>query len=455
MKNLYSILLAVFIYVPVSAQRVTLRFEGVNNNSSDKNYIAEVDGRKYYSSDAAQGNNSATKQIQIDDLVIGSHKLNVYDAGNSSTVSSTTTDPLYSNTFQLRSGYDMVIAVRKNGQVSFSEKRINQNAVASTHTPMTQTEFDKLLQSIKAKWSQTSKYTAIKTALSNTSYFFTTDQVGQLLLPLTTESKRLELAKLSYPRVTDPNNFGDVVDLFSTQANKDNINKFIQSKNPEVVANTNTAIDASRPPLTTQQFNQLQRKIKNQYQESGKYAVLSDALNVTTNYFTTEQLRQLLSLISPESDRLVLAKQSYTRVADQTNFYNLASIFTSQASKDDFNNFIRNGETTTSSTSTQTGRVAMSDGDFSKLQWKARLHIHQASIVKDINTAFSDANNYFTVDQIRSLLTMVSSESDRLTLAKLAYHRIVDPTSFTGLFDLFSSQTSLNDLNNYIKTNKS
>jgi len=349
----------------------------------------------------------------------------------------------------------MVIAVRKNGQVSFSEKRVNQNAVASTHTPMAQTEFDKLLQSIKAKWSQTSKYNAIKTALSNTSYFFTTDQVGQLLLPLTTESKRLELAKLSYPRVTDPNNFGDVVDLFSTQSNKDNINKFIQSKNPEVVANTNTAIDASRPPLTTQQFNQLQRKIKNQYQESGKYAVLSDALNVTTNYFTTEQLRQLLSLISTESDRLVLAKQSYTRVADQTNFYNLASIFTSQASRDDFNNFIRNGETTTSSTSTQTGRVAMSDGDFSKLQWKARLHIHQASIVKDINTAFSDANNYFTVDQIRSLLTMVSSESDRLTLAKLAYHRIVDPTSFTGLFDLFSSQTSLNDLNNYIKTNKS
>jgi hypothetical protein len=95
----------------------------------------------------------------------------------------------------------------------------------------------------------------------------------------------------------------------------------------------------------------------------------------------------------------------------------------------------------------------MSDGDFSKLQLKARVHFRQSSTVTEIKTAFSNTNNYFTVDQIRSLLTLVSSESDRLTLAKLAFQRAADPASFTQLYDMFTSQTSINELDNYIRSN--
>jgi len=93
----------------------------------------------------------------------------------------------------------------------------------------------------------------------------------------------------------------------------------------------------------------------------------------------------------------------------------------------------------------------MSDGDFSKLQMKARLHFRESSTVKEITTAFNNTNNYFTVDQIRSLLSMVSAESDRLALAKLAYLRIVDPSTFQQLYDMFSQQSSIDALNTYIK----
>ena len=441
-------MLAILVYTPVSAQKATLRFEGLanTNNTTVRNYIVDLDGKKYYSADADLTANGNAKQIDLNDLTYGSHKITVYETDNNSTINNSTSDAIYSNNFQLRSGYDMVIAIRRNGQVSFSEKRASQSTAANSKTPMTDSEFEKQLAAVNAKWSQTSKYNAIKTAFANKSNYFTTDQVGQLLLLISSETRRLELAKLSYPKVTDPNNFADVSDLFKTQANKDNIDKFIQSKNPEIV--TSTGVNSSRPPLSTQQFNQLQRKITNQYEESGKIAVLRDALNSNTNYFTTAQLKQLLLLISNENERLALAKQSYARVSDQANFSSLSAIFNVQTNKDDFNNYIKYGET--SAPAQYTNRTAMSDGDFTKLQLKSRFHLHQSSIVKDVKTAFSDANNYFNVDQIRSLLSMVSAESDRLMLAKLAYLRIVDPTTFSQLYDMFT-QSSIDALNSYIK----
>ena len=448
MKSLYSILLAIMIYVPASAQKAILRFEGSanSNNTTVPNYMVDLDGKKYYSSNADLTANGGASQIEVNQLAYGAHKIAVYETEGNATINTSTANPIYSNNFQLRSGYDMVIAIRRNGQVSFSEKRITQNSTANSKTPMTDSEFDKQMASINGKWSQTSKYNAVKSAISNKSNYFTTDQVGQLLLLLTSETRRLELAKLSYPKITDPSNFADVSELFKTQANKDNIDKFIQSKN--ITTTTSTDIDNARPPLTTQRFNQLKRQISNQYQETGKIAVLRDAFNVTTNYFTTAQLKELLLLISNENERLALAKQSYPRVSDQSNFTSLSTIFTVQTNRDDFNNYVKNGETVSTTPNT---RTAMSDGDFSKLQMKARLHFRESSTVKEITTAFNNTSNYFTVDQIRSLLSMVSAESDRLALAKLAYLRIVDPSTFQQLYDMFSQQSSIDALNTYIK----
>ena len=449
MKNLASIFLAFLIYVPVvTAQKVTIRFEGLANadNNPAQNYIVDLDGRKYYSSDGELTSNSAAKQIAISDLSTGSHKITVYGTDNNS--SSTSSNPLYSNSFQLRSGYDMVIAIRRNGQVSFSEKKVKQTSTVVSKPPMTDAEFEKQLKTVNSKWSQTSKYTAIKSAFSNKSYYFTTDQVGQMLLLITSEPKRLELAKLSHPRVTDPENFADVSDLFKTQPNKDNIDKFIQSKNPDKV--TTAGINSARPPISTQQFNQLQRKIKNQYQESGKIAVFQDALTVGNSYYTTAQLKQLLLLIPTETERLALAKQSYARVSDESNFASLNTIFNAQANRDDFNNYVKYGGTV--STTPITNRPAMSDGDFTKLQLKARLHFRQSSTVNEIKEALNNTNNYFSVDQIRSLLSLVSTESDRLMLAKIAYGKSVDPGNFTQLYDLFDLQASITELNNYIRS---
>ena len=343
MKKLLFFLVAAFICTTISAQTITVRFPGVSNNSSnnsssDRDYIVSLDGKKYYSTSTEAATNGI-RQFVISDLAVGSHQLAVYDNSNN--------EELYSKTFQLRAGYDMVIAVRKTGDVTFTEKKMKQVSTQAK-SAMTETQFNSLLSSIKAKWSQTSRISTIKTAINNKSYYFTTEQVGDMLQTVTVEARRLELAKLAYPKVTDPLNYADIAELLTVQTNKDNFMAFVQSKNPGITGS-------------------------GQITSSGQYA----------------------------------------------------------------------------------SRSAMSDSEFDKLYTKSQLHFRQSSVVTDIKAALSNKNNYFTMDQIRSLLTLVSTEANRLMLMKLAYHRSADPTNFVQLYDLFSTQASINEMNTYIKNNPS
>ena len=344
MKTILFAAIVLLINSAVSAQSVMLRFEGTNSSTGNpQHYAVEVDGTVYYSYNAELAQNSRVRQLETRNLNLGNHRIAVYEVAENSTVNTSSNVPVYTNTFQLRNGYDMVIAIRRNGQVAFTEKKSTSSTtgIGTGQTAMSFTEFDKLMQSVKSKWSQTSKYNAIKAAFSNKAHYFTTDQAGQLSLLVSSEPRRLELIKLSYPRITDPENFADVADLFSSAANKDNIQKFIATKNPGTV---------------------------------------------------TEQY---------------------------------------------------------------VNRTPMTDTEFDKLQTKASLHFRQSSVVRDIREALINKNNYFTIGQIRTLLSMVSNESDKLALAKLAYHRATDPNSFNQVFDVFASQSSVDNLNNYIRTTRS
>ena len=354
---------------------------------------------------------------------------------------------MYSNTFQLREGYDLVIAIKRNEEVAFIERRsIN---TTPQRDPISETEFDKLQKSISAKWSQSARFTAAKTAINTPTNYFTTEQVGQLISLLKAESNKVELAKLAYPKVTDVNNFSEINSLFSSQASRDEMEKYISNRSSTVV--TNNDAHNARPPISNSQFKSLVRTVQNQYQQEGKVAVLTDAFNNKDQYFSTSQLQQLISLVTAENNRLLLAKLSYARVSDINNFSSLNNLFTKQSSRDELNYFVKYG-TNPASTETYTNRTPITDAEFRKLLQKASLHFRQSSVVGDVKAAFNNTTNYYTIAQIRSLLGLVSAESDRLTLAKLAYHRATEPQAFTQLFDLFSTEASKNDLSNYINS---
>ena len=436
------IILASLFSVSLLAQKVTLRFE----NATNRNYEVKVDGKSYYSTDVSSETGvNRQRAITITDLQTGTHTMDVSALNTSNTKTS-----IYSNTFQLREGYDMVIAIRRNDQVTFTEKQSIKNNGSLAQSPMTDAEFTKLQTSISSKWSQSARLTTAKAAVNVKTNYFTTEQVGLLLSLITADAKKVELAKLSYPKVTDPDNFSEINTLFTSQASRDEMERYIGSNpNSGTIATTNDPYN-TRPVMASNQFNILLQTVKNQYSQQGKMDVLTDAF-ATPQYYSTAQLRQLISQVTDENNRLSLSKLSYAKVSDPANFSTLYNLLSKQSSRDELIYFVKYGGNT-AVTGQYANRIAMPDDEFRKLYQKAALHFRQSSVVSDVKIAFTNTTKYYSIAQIRELLGLVAVESDRLAIAKLAYHRVTEPPAFTQLLDMFTTEASKNDLSNYINS---
>ncbi len=62
--------------------------------------------------------------------------------------------------------------------------------------------------------------------------------------------------------------------------------------------------------------------------------------------------------------------------------------------------------------------------------------------------------NYFTVDQVRDMLSWFVFESNKLDLAKYAFKNTVDRNYYYKLFDIFVFESNVVDLDSYIKNYK-
>ena len=60
--------------------------------------------------------------------------------------------------------------------------------------------------------------------------------------------------------------------------------------------------------------------------------------------------------------------------------------------------------------------------------------------------------NYFTAAQVKTVLQIFSTDSDKLELAKLAYRNTVDQRAFYPVDEVFSFQSSRDELQEYIRT---
>jgi hypothetical protein len=173
----------------------------------------------------------------------------------------------------------------------------------------------------------------MSTAFNNTSTYFTTNQVVQLLQLINAENFRLQLSKLSYRSVTDRSNFYQVYELLNSQAGKD-----------ELVAYVNNYNEGGNPNSTMNNvnFNNLYQTIQQQWPLNTQMNSLTNAFNNTSNYFTTYQASQLIQIVSAESNRLQLAKISYRRITDQNNFNQIYNLLSTQASKNELSAYINN-----------------------------------------------------------------------------------------------------------------
>lgn len=86
-------------------------------------------------------------------------------------------------------------------------------------------------------------------------------------------------------------------------------------------------------------FNQLMSVMESKSFESSKQQIAAGALG--NNYFTSEQIRQMLNVFTFESTKIAVAKKAYDRVVDPEKFYVVYNSFTFESSIDDLQASIR------------------------------------------------------------------------------------------------------------------
>lgn len=238
MKTLFTFLLSGLVALSAMAAdvtgRITVSFTG------NRDYRVLIDGRSY----------AASNRIYLNDVRPGRHTIEVYPAQSNNR---RRVPPLYSASFTVRSRYDMNIKVLPNGRVQFDEKRSgngsydrngrdwndrddrygrdrddrdwrdqdnrdwrdrdNNGSYNDYSRAMSDVDFNAFLQRIRSQWFGNGKMNTARDGIN--SNYFTTHQVRQVLQIFSSESDRLELAKLSYRKLEDARNFTQLYDLFS------------------------------------------------------------------------------------------------------------------------------------------------------------------------------------------------------------------------------------------------
>ncbi|HEY6063586.1 MAG TPA: DUF4476 domain-containing protein, partial [Chitinophagaceae bacterium] len=428
MKQLSIFFVCLLTTLSVLAQQYTNRSVVTITVNGNKTLQITVDGKDYnLINNDVIGNKT---KIEIGDLESGQHTFQVTRTNQNGR-----RPEKISTIFNLRRRYDMLINVNVNGSLELIEKIKFQNY--GNRPVMNSADFTTLLNNVKYQRTSGGKRTVIANAFNTTNNYFSCSQVSLLLQQVNSESYRLELAKLSYHTVADPNNFNLVSNLLNSQASRNELDAFVNNYNSNEDDNLNGAMsDAS--------FNSLFETIRQQWPVSTQVNSLTNAFNNSNNYFTSYQASQLIQIVSPENSRLQLAKLSYRSIVDKDNFYQVYELLKSQSSRNELESYVNNYQE-----GGNTG-IAMTDANFNNLYQTIQQQWPVSTQMNSLTSAFNNTNNYFTTYQASRLIQLVSGESNRLQLAKLSYRSITDPANFNQVYSLLSTQAAKNELAAYV-----
>jgi hypothetical protein len=332
-----------------------------------------------------------------------------------------------------------------------TQSQVNNQSTASYSivTPMSNQQFSTLLRKVRNHRSNSARYDPAVAVVNNTSNYFNTTQLRKLLESFNGDEQRLELAKKAYDRSSDKMNFGTLANVLSTQSCKDDLATFTMGRDRSMMVYSYS--ESFRTPMVQLNFNTSLHDIEVQWQEGARLSSIIDLFEKPSTYFTVAQVKQLMELISDEGSKLHLAKAAYSKVTDPENFEQLYTLFKTQERLNSLTSYIGANARSIQVMTHNSGKSAMNDAAFESLYNNTANHFRNKSIIKAVDNAFADENNFYTSYQARQLVLLLNSEEDRLRAAKAAYRGITDPSNFLlQMNDLFTLQSSRDELDTYI-----
>jgi hypothetical protein len=429
MKKLFSILLGLAISVTVFSQTSTLTLI----LRGDQSRQVLIDGRDYTPS-GSYTLNDATVTVSLN---AGQHELRVI---RERTYYNTQTE--VRTTFYLRGDYDKTIIVNSDGTMQQSET-VRTTYGAGTKTAMSSYQFQSIYLSVQNERGY-ERRNRLDDVFSTSNYYFTTAQVRQLISLVNPERYRLELAKEAYDNTTDQWNYTQLQDLLYNQSSRDELRAFINN-----YRDPNIGYRVAMPDAT---FNGIYYNIRSRSSQAARVRLASSAFTTGGNYFSSYQERQIISLVRNERNKLELAKQGYLVVTDPENFSQVSNLLSSQAYRNDLAVFIQSSGGGINYDYNY-AHPAMTDYTYNQMYREVQMTFGIGAKYSSLTTIFNNPNNYFTTDQAERLIRLVSSETNRLTLAKASYSHIVDPQNFSNLYDMLDSQSARAELEAYVRMN--
>ncbi len=226
-------------------------------------------------------------------------------------------------------------------------------------------------------------------------------------------------------------------------------NGIVQVKEKQIVGTTSDPTIA----MTDDAFNSLLNDIRFHWRNTRRITAAQTALTNNNNYFSTQQVLQILNTVEGEANRLTLAKLAYNRITDPANFVQVYNVMNEPASKDELATMVRqnsNGSTTIASYS-ESFRQEMNEANFDKLVQKIKRNTDASLRVNEVTEIMSNQTNYFTTDQVKRLVELVEYESSRLQLLRDVYNHVTDRSNFKLLYSLLNTDAARIQLINYIK----
>jgi hypothetical protein len=445
MKQIFSVLICALFAASASSQTLRVTFNG------NKDFNLVVDGTNYSSG------NYLNNDVVVNNLP-GQHKVSVYRVNNRNGRSKR----LYSSSVNLSQGQEVHLTVKGNGSIDREDNSSNAAYGYGTgyKSPMSSSSFNEVYRNVNNQWSQSAKLSTARDVFNTSNYYFSTDQARQITELFTSEANRLELLKLAYDNIADQANFNQLYNLLRSQASRNELDNYVRNYSSNNTYdnggyNNGTTNNGYRTAMSTYAFDQLYRDVSNQSTTSRRLSAATSAFNTSSNYFSVAQARQLILLVSGENNRLQIAKLSLDNLVDPENTNQLYDVLSTQSARDELDYYARNNGYSNSSTygNSNSYHTAMSETEFTNLYnsiSKKWLPFTKYTAAQD---AFNSTSNYFTTAQARQIIALLSSEDNRLALAKLAFDNIVDQQNFRQLYDLFTSQQSKDELDNYIRSN--
>jgi hypothetical protein len=326
MKKFLCFILTGFLAVSAFAGNVKITLNGKDN------FVVLIDGKTYTPTTIS----SDRKEVNVYSLQTGQHTLEIFRTNNRGV-----NKDVYTSSFILGENESVHITVSANGAIKL-EETTNNEAYGNTRTPMSYVAYNQLYKNVDSKRGQAEKYAEAKKVFNTSTNYFTVSQATEIIGLINSESRRLLLAKTAFDNLTDPSNYADMHSLFDLQTSIDDFNNYV--RNNSVYANSNT--NNYRVPMTDASYNLVYDDIRDEWLPWGQYTAATEAFNNASYNFTTAQVKKIIALISSESNRLELAKLAYDNITDTNNFRQLYDLFSSQASKDELDEFVRVNATT-------------------------------------------------------------------------------------------------------------